>query len=1084
MNSDNDPFKNPSGDGRKGGLGRLSRLSDFSIRFPVTICMVLLSFLVLGGVSMTKIPLVLFPNINEPLIAVFAPYPNATPEQVQQTITKPLEEVLSTIPHVSRISSTASANEGSVILFFDWGEDIDYLRSEVRTKVEQIRKDLPEDLEHVFVRNWNTSDIPIIEGRIASGRDLRGSYDFLDAKIKKPLERVAGVAEVEIGGVERKELEINLRLDDLKRYHVDVGSLFQRLDSVNLNTSLGRVDDGGYRFGVITDSAVTSLDQLRGFPVDGRGLQLRDIADIELRDPALNYGRHLNGDYAISLEIKKASDANTVKTVERVMEQIERLNNDPSLQGIQVLVWHNSGKEITKSLFGLLNAGMIGALLAIFVLYLFLRKFGATLAIGFAIPFSIVAAIGFLYLMGNTLNVLSMMGLMLSTGMLVDNAVVVLESIYRHLERGTDRVTAARVGTHEVLMAVVASTLTSVIIFVPLVFGKKTNLSIFLGHTGTAIIITLFCSLFVSMTLIPLGVARFIEIDVNRKSKWQQKMFEWLRPFLSRLFGSRRSAGATSSKGGFFRTSPLEGYLRVMSWTLNHRGLVLVTSAIVVAVSFQVLSQLPDTSPEAQELRDLSIDYDFSESYHYAKIETDFINPVESYLFVNRERFKIKDVYSWYANNEGQTRIYFDTERLDLGELTTIRKEISKDLPVIAGAEIRLGRQEGAQNENWIGVNIYGDDSVVLQRFAAEARKKLLNKESFNEVHTALDRGRGEVQITLNRELAKRVGVSPQSVAQVLDIVMRGRRIRGYRTSEGEVEIWVKLQSRDREDLSDLKSMVVGGGPEGQDILLTQVADLNIVKTPEAIQREDRQTYTGLWANYGGEKKDEGKESVTEVMNSLKFPSGYGWSYGFWTQREDQENQEFIFNLLLALFMVYFVMASLFESLAHPFAIMISLVFAFVGVAWFLFLTGTPFNLMAMIGLMILMGIVVNNGIVLLDHINHLRQRGMPRATAILEGCRDRFRPILMTATTTVVGLLPLAVGTTSIFELRYFPMARTVMGGLIASTILTLVVLPTVYTVVDDLSVGLKRIWFRSKRKADPGTEAQQSLVPTADKA
>lgn len=1034
-----------------GGLGRLS---DFSIRYPVSICMVLISFLLLGTVSIFKIPLVLFPNINEPQINVFVPYPNATPEQVQETITRPLEEVLSTIPKVSRIRSRSGADQANISLSFDWGQDIDYLRSEVRARVEQARKDLPEDVDRILVRNFSTDDIPIIEGRIASGRDLRGSYDFLDLKIKKPLERVPGVAEVEIGGVEKKQIEIRLRLDDLKAYQVDIGSLFQRLDSANLNLSLGQVDDGGFRYGVITDGALAGLDELRNFPVNQRGLRLADVADVEFRDPPLNFGRHLNGEYAISLEIRKASDANTVETVDLVMQEIERLNADPSLQGIEVLVWHNSGREITKSLSGLLNAGFYGAILAVVVLFLFLRKLGATLAIATSIPFSIVAAVGFLYLLGGTLNVLSMMGLMLSTGMLVDNAVVVLESIFRRLERGEERVTAARRGTREVLIAVLASTLTSVIIFVPLVFGQRTNLSVFLGHTGTAIIITLFCSLFISLTLIPLGVARLIRIKV------------------------RPTEGAEPESG--LEPRVMRGYQRALSWSLLHRPLVSCLALVILVASGFMLVNLPDSSPEAEEQRDLSIDYDFSENYHYAKIEAVYVEPVEEFLFANKDDFKIKDVYSWYANNEAQTRIYFQTGELQPGELTEIRKRIDEGLPVIPGAEIRLGRQEGAQGNNWMGVNIYGEDSVILQDLAAQARRRLLETGDFNEVHTALDRGQQEVQVVIDREKAAGYGLSPQDVAQVLGIVLRGRQMRGYRTPEGEVDIWVKLRDDDRENLDDLKSLAIGGDAEGRSILLNQVADFDIVRTPGQIERENRRTYTGIFANYGGDTRDTGLEIVRRVMDELAYPQGYGWSFGFFTQRRDQEVQDFVFNILLALFMVYFVMASLFESLSHPFAILFCVLFAAVGVAWFLLITGTPFNIMAWIGVLILIGIVVNNGIVLLDHVNALRRAGYDRREAIMRGCRDRFRPILMTAATTVVGLIPLAVGTTSLFELRYFPMARTVMGGLMVSTVLTLLLLPMIYTLMDDLGLALRRLWRRSSSHVEesaPTHEAQAGL-------
>ncbi len=1034
--------------------GGAFRLSEFSIRFPVTICMILISFLLMGIVSIFKIPLVLFPSINAPVVVVVVPYPNSTPEQIQEAITKPLEEALGTLPYVERVTSWSSSDQAMIQLRLPWDKDADMLRSEARELVEQARKDLPDDVDRILVQNFNTNDIPIIEGRISSQKDLRGAYDLLEARIKKPLEAVPGVADVSIGGVDPKEIDIFLRLDAIKRYAVDVDALFRRLDSTNLNMTLGKLNDSGSRYRVMSRGTVANLDDLRRFPVNERGLTLGEIATVIMREPPPTTGRHLNGEFAIALEIQKSSDANTVETVNRVLAKIEELNDDPVLEGTNVLVWHNAGEEITKSLSGLLNAGLVGALLAVLILFFFLRRIGATLLIGTAIPFSVISAIGFLYLLGYSLNVLSMMGLMLATGMLVDNAVVVLESIYQRLEKGEDRVTASCKGTQEVITAVIAATLTSIIIFVPLVFGQKTDLTIFLGQTGVAIIITLLCSLFISLTLIPMGAGKFLS---PKPSERADRMARNAMEFALRLRPRRFAKGP--------RRTIVDRYLATMSWTLKHRYAVgLLVVPVVVAASFYVLMQLPDTSADAEDLNDLQVQYEFTENYHYAKIESDFVTPVENFLLSNRDQLKIKDVYSFYGNNEAMTRIYFDEKKLQMENLKEIRAEIGKELPVIPGAQIRLGGQEGEESRNWIGVSLYGEDAGRLMDLARDARKRMRATGKFAEIETALDSGEQEVQLVLDRQKARRYNVSPQSVAGILGIVLRGREIRGYQTADGEMDIWVKLQPGDREDLGDLESIVVGGGPNGEQVPLSQVADLRIVRTPGSIEREDRRTYTNLWCNYSGEQKDDGKKVVEEVMDSMSFPDGYNWTFGFWTLREGKEDQEFLFNILLALFMVYFVMASLFESLAHPFSIMISLLFAFVGVAWFLLITGTPFNIMAQIGILILIGIVVNNGIVLIDHINNLRREGLSRSEAIHGGCRERFRPIIMTAATTVFGLIPLAVGDSSLFDLRYFPMARTLMGGLIASTVLTLVVLPTYYTLVDDLSEGLKRLWLSSR--------------------
>jgi len=500
-------------------------------------------------------------------------------------------------------------------------------------------------------------------------------------------------------------------------------------------------------------------------------------------------------------------------------------------------------------------------LLAVFVLLLFLRKLAPTLVIGFAIPFSIIATIGFLYLGGRTLNVLSMMGLMLASGMLVDNAVVVLESIYQHLEKGRGRVEAARIGAKEVVTAVLAATLTSIIIFVPLVFGKKTQFSVYLEDVGLSIIIALLCSLFISLTLIPLAAARMLKMDVGREPRW----YEYVKRRLPRP-----------------KMSMTDRYLGLMSWTLRRRYLIgFLIVPLIFAGSMYQLMRVPDNAPGAEELDDLNVQYEFSENYHYAKIERDYVNPVERYLLRNRERFKIRDVYSWYGNDEARTRIYFDKDNIDLDELAEIRPRISAGLPVIPGAKITLGSQEGAENREWISVNLLGDDPAKLAELAREARRRLLAQDDFSEVFSDFDRGREEVQVRLNRNLAKKYGISPQSVAGILSVVVRGRKVRGYRTPAGQVDIWVRLQPDDREDLGDLRSIVVGSGPDGEEILLAQVADFDIVKTPGVIRREDRRTYSPLWAIYRGDQKEDGKVIVKDALDTLDYPPGYGWSYGF-----------------------------------------------------------------------------------------------------------------------------------------------------------------------------------------------------------
>jgi len=1044
---------------------RGARLAEFSIKRPVTISMVFVCLVAMGIIASLRIPLVLLPDIQFPGLFVFAPYNNATPQQVQESIARPIEEAVSTIPGIKRLTASSSSDSAEVGMFFDWDVNMDFLRAEVREKLDQIKNELPDDLRQIYVRTFGTTDQPIMYATIASDRDLQAEYEFLEVKIKKPVERIPGVAEVEFWGTQKHQLDIYLRLDDIKRYDVNVGGLFQQLDQANMNMSLGEIDDAEGRLGVVSRGVMSSVEEVGRFPVNDKGLRLADVADIEFDNPNTNFGQHLNGKQGVWFAVKKTSQANTVETVKAVQEVFEELKNDAAFSGIEMRVWFDAGKDITESLSTLLQAGTFGALLAVVTLFIFLRRLDASLLVGLAIPFSIITALGFIYFSGNTLNLLSMMGLMLSTGMLVDNAVVVLESIYQKLEKGYDRTQAAREGAGEVTTAVIAATLTSIIIFVPLVFGEANEFSIFLGHAGRAIIFALVCSLFISLTLIPIFIAKILHVDPNHRSGWQRATAAFFESKLLRI-GRRFGWNATSSgpkKPGSGRIT--ETYLKLVDWPLRHRFLTgfLLAPALVYGAQWVLSNHVKDNAPDPDELAVLRLDYDFSENFHYAKIEADYVVPVEEYLDENRERFKIKDHYTRFRNNNADTQIYLDKDQLTLEELTKIREELGEGLPVIPGAEIKMSQQEGGRN--YIGGNLFGDDPTQLAEIGKQLRERLLEESDFESAWVGRDEGAEEVQIRMDREKARRYGVSPQDVSQILGIAVRARQMRGFRTGDGEVEMWIRLDQTDLEDLTDLRSIVVGAGQDGKPIVLEQVADFEIEKIAGRIRRENRQTYTYLNAIYTGDKKEEGRNLYKKVMNDFPFPEGYGWSFGFFTQRDQAEGKAMLFNVLLALFMVYFVMASLFESFTHPFSIMISLPFAIVGVAAMLWVTDTPYDMMAQVGSLVLIGIVVNNGIVLIDHINNLRRKGLSREDAIREGCRERLRPIVMTATTTIVGLIPLAFGDAKIGPMRYMPMARTVMGGLMASTVLTLIVLPAYYTLLDDL--GRYVSWLM--RSSDP---------------
>ena len=802
--------------------------------------------------------------------------------------------------------------------------------------------------------------------------------------------------------------------------------------------------DGGLRYTARALGAFESLDEIRNLRIDERGLRLSDIAEVRYEEPPIRYGRHLDRKFAVAVEVYKESTANTVDVVRAVMRVMEEdINDDSLLQGVNLFVWQDLAKEITSSISGLQRAGVMGALLAVFVLYFFLRRLDSTLIVSFSIPFSIIAACGVMYFMGKTLNILSMMGLMLGVGMLVDNAIVVLESIDRRHRDEPDPRRAALHGTYGVMMAVISSTLTTMIVFLPLIVGAKSELTTWLGEIGITISIALACSLFSSLTLIPLMSARFL----RRRQTPPNPQIQWLE----------------------------KRYTGVLSWTLRHKRwtfALLIAGLVIGFLPFPL--ELVETSQfSGMRQRLLFMRYEFSDFVYKSEAEL-AVDQVEDYLFANQERFLVKSVYSFYRENEAVTAITLARDDLGDERVKELRKQIRADLPPVPGARIFFHEDadEGGSN-TYFAVKFFGQDSSVLRGLAEEAERRIATVEGVEDISMSLKKARDEIQVVIDRDKALKRGLSAQDVSQIFQFTLGGMRLRRFNAGDHEVETWLALRLEDRENLDDLKKLQVGT-PEGQPILLSDIASFQIVRRASEIEREDRKVRVSVNATYEGENWDEAQEEIEGLMNAFELPSGYSWSWNDRILEQGEENRQMGINFLLALLLVYLVLASLFESVTQPLAILVSIPFAIPGAAWLLVITGTPFNLMSQIGLLILFGIVVNNGIVLLDHHNRLRQAGLGRDEAILQAGRDRMRAILMTATTTTVGLLPLAFGRSGAGGVYYYPLARTIIGGLISSTILTLLVLPYVNLGVENATAWLRGLWTASSPRpsVSPGTK------------
>lgn len=1025
-------------------------LSKLAVTRPITTAMLLISVLVLGGIAMARLPLAYLPEVDAPFIGVQISYPNSNPSQMEKEIIKPVEEVLATLSGVKTLNARADADQAQFFLEFDWGQELDIVRMQVSEKMDQIKPDLPANIGEIVIFSFNTNDIPVVQARVsAKGVDLSESYDLIEARILNRLRRVPGVAKVDLDGVAPREINIDLVLDRVREHNVDVGELIGLLRGSSTNLVLGQVEDSGMRFTARAVGEFSSMAEIGNLVINDRGLRLMDVAEITYEEPPYPHGRHLDMQFAVGLDVFKESTANTVEVVREVMKVINQdINNDPLLQGVTLFVWEDQAAEISGGLNGLLKAGTLGALLAIFSLYFFLRRLDSTFIVSLSIPFSILAACGILFFAGKTLNILSMMGLMLAVGMLVDNAVVVLESIDRTHRREKDSAKSALIGARQVSVAVAASTLTTLIVFLPLIIGAKTGLTTWLKEIGIAITIALGCSLFSSLTLIPLMSAHFL----GRKRPKPVKSITWLE----------------------------EKYVRTLKWTLKHKwktaGLLvvgLVIGFVPIATGMVKTAVFSGTVNERVYLH-----YEFSD-HTYKSEAAEAVDVIEPFLWDRREDYEIKSIYSFFMENRAGTTLVLTRKNMSDDEVRELQKRIREDLPEVAGVKFQFDDDaDSGGNSTFFAVKFFGQDTGILQDLANEALRRIETLEGTQDLRTSLRDSQLEVQVQIDRDKALKMGLTAQDMADIFSFTLGAMRLPRFNAGEREVDTWLALRLEDRENLNDLKKIQIGGGDGRRPVLLGDVANFEIIPRPRSIQRENRKVKVAVRGSYEGEDWEGTKEQIEDWMKQMQadtFPPGYSWSWNDRIVEQGEQNQQMAINMLLALVLVYLVMASLFESLSQPFAILFSILFAFPGVFWMLAATRTPFNLMGQIGVLILMGIVVNNGIVLLDYVNQLRKAGLGRDEAILRAGRERLRPILMTAATTIIGLLPLAIRGPASGGIFYYPLARTVMGGLVSSAVFTLIVLPYISILVEAIGNWLAGLWRGSR----PGQAA--TITPAA---
>ncbi|MBA4157679.1 MAG: efflux RND transporter permease subunit [Gemmatimonadetes bacterium] len=1009
-------------------------LPRFAVRRPVTTGMLILSVVIAGLISLYGINLDLWPSFERPVLRVTVPYPNASPSEVERRIVRPLEEELGTVRRLESVRSTAGQNQARIELEFQPGTDMDLAALEVRERAELARRRLPADVDRIDMRRFASDAQPVLRGAVSWSGDPGLLSELIERRVEPAILQVPGVAAVEFSGLEQREVTVELDQDRMRSAGITIQEVNQALARGNQDISAGEIELSGNRFLVRAEGQIRRVEELETLPVGSAGVRLGDVADVRYDFPDRDFFFRLNGSNARQAQVFKDSDANIVEVARAVQATLEDLQTQPGLEGIGFRFWQDQSQGILEALRSLAMAGLVGGGLAVIILFAFLRRLTPTLIVAAAIPVSLIFTIAILYITGASINVITLSGLMLAVGMLIDNAVVVVENIFRHRERGDEATDAAINGAAEVGLAVVAGTLTTIIVFAPLFFMTPNEMGTQLREFGMSISFAMIASLGIAFTLVPLLAV------------W---LLRGRMPADGRIFG------------GLAR-----GYRRFLDRILDHRVLTAAVALGVFGAGGYILSTLPmELMPEEdQRFIRLSVNTPRSMTFEERNV---LFGRVETLLLQNREQLEIENVNAFSGPNWNNIFIsvksYSDGGQLSSGEIST---RIENMLPVTPGVEWRQRRAWGSGGR--VQVRLIGESTDMLAVLAEQVEWRLGNEVAgVVNLENALQAGNEEVRIRVDRQAAERQGLTSEQVAQAVSGALRGSVATRFRTGDREIDILAQLREEDRVSIGQLGNLAIGT-PDGTNIPLATVADLQVVGGPQDIQRENRRTSVTVSGEIApGSNREAAIAEVRAVMEEMELPMGYNWDLGRQFREEQQQFGEMGFAAVLALILIYILLAALFESLLLPVIIYFSIFFAVPGLGLIFLLTGTSLSILSFLGILITVGIVVNNSIVMIDLVNQMRARGIARRNALLDGCQARLRPVLMTSLTTLIGMVPMAFLAGEGMGQMFAPIGRAVIGGLTTSMLLTLTLTPVLYAWVDDIGVWMATVWAGARASA-----------------
>jgi len=1017
-------------------------LPEFSVRKRVTITMIIGVLLILGFITLRRLGLELLPDISYPIVSVVTTYSGASPEDVEILVTKPIEEAVATVGRVKAIRSQSLEGLSVILVEFEWERNLDFAAQDVRDKIGLIRDFLPEAISEPLIVKFDVSILPILYLAVTGDRPPLELRKLTKEIILERVERVAGVAGVLLLGGEEREVAVLADRAKLEHYGVSLSQIVAALRVSNLSVPGGHIEEEQREYVVKTLGQFGSIQDIEtavvGITKDGLPVHLRDVADVASRTRETRGWVKTQGKESVMLLVYKESGENTVIVANRVENALSDIK--PKLPGdITIHPVLNQGQLIEKMTTRTASNALWGGILAFLVLFAFLWDWRPTFAISVAIPISVIATFVAVYSAGYTLNVMTIGGLALGVGMLVDNAIVVIENIHRHLQEKKQRVLAAIVGTQEVSRAITASTVTTIVIFVPLIFAGGITGRI-ARAIGLTVAFSLIASLFVALTIVPMIASVLFRNDRERRGA---KVFRILRSRYEQLLE---------------RILIKRGRIVLLVFSLFCASLLLLP---LIGAEFipdvdrdfiMMMIRLPEGTPLTETERIVGQLQDICLSIPEALSVTSTVGITEG--------SKYDVAFGTAPADVNEAEIFVELKTLNERKRSSaeIVARLRREIPPYRGAEVRfvdvgklimLGGVEGG-----INIKIFGSDLETLRELSAQVLNRMKRVPSLYDFEFTYKQENPELRVLIDEERAARYGLTPAQIGEELRIASQGEVATLLRQRGEEVDVRVSLRKEDVRSSRSLEGMTLVT-PVGVTTSILQVADVEKGTGPVMIQREGRARYVGIGANYTGENLWQVSRKLKKALDDVLLPAGYFLEYGGEYERMVELFKTLGFALALAILLVYMVMAAEFESFLHPFIMMLTVPLGVIGALFALFVTGRTISLPSGIGGLILVGIVVNNGIVMIDYVNQLRGHGMDVTEALVKGCGTRLRPVLMTATTTVLGMLPMAVSRSEGAEIRS-PIAIIAIGGLITATFLTLFVVPVFYSLLEGLKQSI----------------------------